>query len=101
MSNTEASVELHPPDDAVTAELRHGLFVWTVSYRPNGPAEQIDSESLRSDLGNDLAVDRVISFLEGRLMAAGRAILHCRVGEARRDSVAVIWTLALPAPKKQ
>jgi hypothetical protein len=95
---TESPVVLHPPDDAVMAELVRRPYMWTVSYRPDGSADQIDVDDLRSDLGGDLGINQVVAYLEERLVAAGRTILDCQAEDAEGSTVVAIWTLALPPP---
>lgn len=96
----ESPVQLHPPDDAVTAELVHGPTRWTVYYRPDGSADEVEAKPLLSDLNDDLEISQAIACIEERLLAAGRATLNCQVDDLRKDHVVAIWTLALPLPGK-
>lgn len=99
IDHCESSVVLHPPDDAVTAELVHGPHSSTVSYRPNGSTDHIDTNDLRTGLGGDLRAEQVTAYIEGRLEAAGRTTLDCQAENGAGGTVVAVWTLALPPPR--
>lgn len=88
-------IVLHPPDDAVTAELLHdrGFAVWMVLYRPSGVTDDIDDDALASELGGNIETGTVVGYIEERLRATGRTILSAHVETDSRHTTVAIWTL--------
>jgi hypothetical protein len=89
-------IVLHPPDDAVTAELVHDRDLWMVFYRPSGLTDEIDPEALRSEVGGDLAYGPIVACLEGRLRTTGRTVLSAYVETDPKHTVVAIWNLGRP-----
>lgn len=90
-------VVLHPPNDAVTAELMHDRDIWMMLYRPDGSTDQISSDALREVLGSVLEYGPVADYLEERLLAAGRDVLRSQLQADSGHTVVAVWTLVHPA----
>jgi hypothetical protein len=56
-------------------------------------SDQIDPETLRSELGRDLAYGPIVAYLEGRLRVTGRTVLTAYVETDPKRTVVAIWNL--------
>jgi hypothetical protein len=97
--NREASeagppVELHPPDDATRAELTQDHGEWTVSYLGGREVsyDLVGNEQLVAELHGNMRHGPIVKYLEERLRAAGRIVVHSDVDLQR--AVVADWTLA-------
>ena len=66
-----------------------------VLYRPDGSTDEIDDETLRSEVGGVLEIGRIVGYVEGRLRATGRVVLRDHFEtDSLRHTVVAVWTLS-------
>jgi streptomycin 6-kinase len=87
-------VELHPPDDATRAELTQDDGEWMVSYLGGQTvtSDLIGNDQLVAELHGDMRHGPIVKYVEARLLAAGRTVVHSDVDLQR--AVVADWTLA-------
>ncbi len=90
VSNAGNPVVLHPPDDAIGAELIEHDGAWMMAYLTDKErlVESINEEILRAELKDDVSFGSVTDYIESQL-----AVAHSPARAVVPVGIIAAWTL--------